>query len=99
MTERAGAVGHGPEDRSAGSGAAPQLHDVAAPRAWTAVRVVAAREIAVKLRDKAFIGSTVFMLLLVTAATLIPVLISQQIPQLRVAVELGGELGDGPVSY
>ncbi|NTW41342.1 MAG: ABC transporter permease, partial [Cellulomonadaceae bacterium] len=37
--------------------------------AWTATRVVAGREIAVKLRDKAFIGSTIFMLVLVTAAT------------------------------
>ena len=56
-------------------------------RATTAVRVVAAREIAVKLRDKAFILSTVFMLLLVTAATVIPVLISQQVPDFRVAVQ------------
>lgn len=72
--------------------------------AWTAIRVVAGREITVKLRDKAFIGSTIFMLLLVTAATLIPVLISQQTPQLRVAVQgaaaqetvaLAAELGVG----
>lgn len=55
--------------------------------AVTAVRVVAAREIAVKLRDKAFLGSTVFMLLLVTAATLVPVLLSQQTPSWRVAVQ------------
>jgi len=55
--------------------------------AWTAVRVVAGREIAVKLRDRAFIGSTVFMLLLVTAATVIPVLLSQQTPALRIAVQ------------
>jgi ABC-2 type transport system permease protein len=56
---------------------------------WTAVRVVAAREIRVKLRDKGFIGSTVFMLLLVTAATVIPLLLSQQTPNLRVAVQGG----------
>jgi ABC-2 type transport system permease protein len=74
----------------------------AAPPWARAVGVVAAREIAVKLRDKAFIGSTVFMLVLVTAATLIPVLVGQQVPQLRVAVqgpaavqavELAAELG------
>ncbi len=35
--------------------------------ALRAIRVIAAREIWVKARDKAFIGSTVFMLLLVTA--------------------------------
>lgn len=58
-----------------------------APPWASAVGVVAAREIAVKLRDKAFIGSTVFMLVLVTAATLIPVLLDQQVPQLRVAVQ------------
>ncbi|MBX9244802.1 ABC transporter permease [Actinotalea ferrariae] len=62
--------------------------DVADPLSpWTAVRVVAGREIFVKLRDKAFIGSTVFMLLLVTAATVIPVLLSQQTPEHRVAVQ------------
>ena len=55
--------------------------------AWTAVRVIAGREIAVKLRDKAFLGSTVFMLLLVTAATVIPVLLSQQTPAYRIAVQ------------
>ncbi len=52
-----------------------------------AVRVVAGREIAVKLRDKAFIGSTIFLLLIVTAATVIPVLLDQRIPNLRVAVQ------------
>ena len=55
--------------------------------AWSAIRVVASREIAVKLRDKAFIGSTIFMLLIVIAATVIPVLISQQVPSVRVAVQ------------
>lgn len=55
--------------------------------AWSAIRVVASREIAVKLRDKAFIGSTIFMLLLVIAATVIPVLLSQQVPSVRVAVQ------------
>lgn len=55
--------------------------------AWSAIRVVASREIAVKLRDKAFIGSTIFMLLIVIAATVIPVLLSQQVPSVRVAVQ------------
>lgn len=55
-----------------------------------AIWVVASREISVKLRDKAFIGSTIFMLLVVTAATLIPFALQQQTPSLRVAVQ-----GDG----
>lgn len=58
-----------------------------APSAWSSVRVVAAREIAVKLRDKAFLGSTAFLLVLVTAATAVPVLLGQQTPQHRVAVQ------------
>lgn len=56
-------------------------------RAWPAVRVVAGREIAVKLRDKAFLWTTFFMLLLVTAATVLPVLLSQRVPDVRVAVQ------------
>lgn len=76
---------------------------MSAQRASSAIRVVAAREISVKLRDKAFIWSTVFMLLLVTAATVIPVVLSQQVPTLRVAVQgstaeeviaLAAELGE-----
>lgn len=61
--------------------------DVAGTRAWSTVRVVAGREIAVKLRDKAFLWTTAFMLLLVTAATVLPVLLSQRVPDLRVAVQ------------
>ncbi len=56
-------------------------------RAWSTVRVVAGREISVKLRDKAFLWTTAFMLLLVTAATVLPVLLSQRVPDLRVAVQ------------
>lgn len=56
------------------------------------IRVVAGREIAVKLRDKAFIGSTIFLLVIVAAATIIPVLIEQQVPSIRVAVQ--GEAAD-----
>ena len=61
--------------------------DVAGTRAWSTVRVVAGREIGVKLRDKAFLWTTAFMLLLVTAATVLPVLLSQRVPDLRVAVQ------------
>ncbi|MBC7290101.1 MAG: ABC transporter permease [Actinotalea sp.] len=52
-----------------------------------AVRVVAGREIRVKLRDKAFLATTAFLLLLVAVATVVPVLLSQQVPDLRVAVQ------------
>jgi ABC-2 type transport system permease protein len=55
--------------------------------AWRGVRVIAAREVYVKLRDKAFIGSTVFMLVIVTAATIIPIALQQQVPAIRVAVQ------------
>ncbi|WP_225755515.1 ABC transporter permease [Actinotalea sp. Marseille-Q4924] len=70
--------------------------------ALSAVRVVAGREIRVKLRDKAFLVTTAFLLLLVAVATVVPVLLSQQVPVLRVAVqgdaaqqtvELAAELG------
>lgn len=66
----------------------PALPDEGArTRAWSTVRVVAAREISVKLRDRAFLWTTAFMLLLVTAATVLPVLLSQRVPELRVAVQ------------
>ena len=55
-----------------------------------AIRVIAAREIFVKLRDKAFIGSTIFMLVLVAVGTAVPVLLSQSVPSLRVAVDGAG---------
>lgn len=51
------------------------------------VGVIARREIVTKLRDKAFLGTTVFLLLLVTAATVIPVLLQQRTPELRVAAQ------------
>lgn len=54
---------------------------------WAAVRVVAAREIAVKLRDKAFLASTAFLLVLVAVATLVPILLAGQTPSYRVAVQ------------
>ena len=58
-----------------------------AMRPWTTIQVIAQREISVKLRDKGFIGSTIFMLLLVVAASVIPVLLSQQTPGFRIAVQ------------
>lgn len=42
---------------------------------WTAVRLVAAREIRVKLRDKTFLISTAFFLLFAIASTVVPVLL------------------------
>ncbi len=79
---------HG-DGTTAGTATAEATETLAAHRAWPTIRVVAAREIAVKLRDKAFIWTTVLMLLLVTAATVLPVLLSQRVPDLRVAVQGG----------
>jgi ABC-2 type transport system permease protein len=56
-------------------------------RRWQSIGVIATREISVKLRDKAFLGSTAFMLLLVAAATVLPVLLQQQTPSFRVAAQ------------
>ncbi|HET6298085.1 MAG TPA: ABC transporter permease, partial [Kribbella sp.] len=42
-------------------------------RPW---QLVAQREVSTKIRDKTFIGSTAFMLILVLAAVIIPALIS-----------------------
>lgn len=53
---------------------------------WRTVAVLARREVVVKLRDKAFLGSTAFLLLLVTVATVLPVVLAGQVPELRVAV-------------
>jgi ABC-2 type transport system permease protein len=39
---------------------------------WQVSRIVAAREIAVRLRDKAFVISSIFLLVLVAAATILP---------------------------
>ncbi len=56
-------------------------------RAATAIAVVARREVAVKLRDRAFIWTTVLMLALVAVATVVPGLLSQREPSFRVAVQ------------
>lgn len=55
--------------------------------AWRGIRVIAAREVFVKLRDKAFLGSTAFLLVVVTAATIIPLALQQRVPTFRVAAQ------------
>ncbi|MCU1431617.1 MAG: transporter permease [Actinotalea sp.] len=64
-------------------------------RPWSVIGVIAGREITVKLRDKAFVGSTIFMLVIVVVASVLPVLLNQQIPSLRVAVR--GEAAEAVV--
>lgn len=46
--------------------------DTTSTTAWEATRMVAGREIRVKLRDRAFIISSLFTLLIVAAATILP---------------------------
>lgn len=58
-----------------------------ARNALSTIAVVARREIVVKLRDRAFIWTTVLMLVLVAVATVVPALLSQRTPSLRVAVQ------------
>ncbi len=58
-----------------------------ARNALSTTAVVARREIVVKLRDRAFIWTTVLMLVLVAVATVVPALLSQRTPSLRVAVQ------------
>lgn len=88
-TDRSEAAEVAVADLPAVTGDAAQVPpDEGAPtRAWTTIRVVAAREVSVKLRDKAFLWTTALMLLLVTAATVLPVLLSQRVPSIRVAVQ------------
>lgn len=50
------------------------------------VRVVAAREISVKLHDKAFIGSTIFLLVVIVLATALPIFLGGRTPNVSVAV-------------
>lgn len=58
------------------------------PSTIDVVRLVAGREISVKLRDKAFIISTVVLLLIVAASVIVPILLSQgdDRPKFTVAV-------------
>jgi len=50
------------------------------------IRTIASREIWVKLHDKGFIASTIFFLLIIVGATVIPIMISQQSHDYRLAV-------------
>ena len=69
-----------------GPAAAATHPAIADLRAGSTVRVIAGREISVKLHDKAFIGSTIFLLVVIVIATALPILLGGRIPQLRVAV-------------
>ncbi|MEV0459141.1 ABC transporter permease [Catellatospora methionotrophica] len=60
---------------------------------FEAVRVVAAREIRVKLRDKTFLFSTVFFLLFSVGATLLPVLLGGGPPSVAVVGAAPAALG------
>lgn len=55
--------------------------------AWDCVRVIASREVRARLQDRTFLGSTVLLLVLVVAAVVVPVLLTQQVPTHRVAVQ------------
>ena len=55
-------------------------------RAGRTIRVIAAREMSVKLHDKAFIASTIFLLVVITLATALPILLEGRTAQLTVAV-------------
>lgn len=55
-------------------------------RAGQTVRVIAGREITVKLHDKAFIGSTAFLLVVIALATALPIFLFGRPVQLTVAV-------------
>jgi ABC-2 type transport system permease protein len=48
---------------------------VTSPSLWTLVKLVAGREIGVRLRDKAFVFSTLFFLLFTAGSTVLPALI------------------------
>ena len=70
----------GRRDPARARAAEPGTCDV--PRARDTVGVVARREITVKLHDRAFLGSTVFMLVVVALAVAIPAFIQGQTPRL-----------------
>jgi len=52
----------------------------------TLIRTIAGREISVKLRDKGFIASTIFFLVVIVAATVIPVILRDQTHDYTLAV-------------
>lgn len=55
------------------------------------VRTIAGREISVKLHDKGFIASTVVFLLVIVAATVLPVILAGGTPSYTVAVTPGAQ--------
>jgi ABC-2 type transport system permease protein len=59
---------------------------VAELRAGPTVRVIAGREMSVKLHDKAFIWSTIFLLAVIVIATALPILLGGRTPNPTVAV-------------
>ena len=66
--------------------AAPVAPGVPAVSRRALVKTIASREIWVKLHDKGFIASTIFFLLIIVAATVIPIMISDQAHDYRLAV-------------
>ncbi|GIG54003.1 ABC transporter permease [Demequina activiva] len=62
-----------------------------APQRGALVRVIAGREISVKLHDKGFIASTIVFLVVIVAAVAIPALIGGGTPEYRVGVAPGAE--------
>lgn len=62
-------------------------------RAWPAVRIIAGREISVKIRDKTFIGSTAFLIVVIILLTVLPAILDGGAPDIRV-----GTVGDTALS-
>jgi ABC-2 type transport system permease protein len=65
--------------------AASAASDAAAPSRSALIRTIASREIWVKLHDKGFIASTIFFLVIIVAATVIPIMINEQSHDYRLA--------------
>ncbi|GGC03404.1 ABC transporter permease [Cellulomonas carbonis] len=80
---------------AAGARRAPGGPRIAPPGAARAIGLLAAREVRGRLREKVLLGTTAVLLLLVTAATVLPALLAQSVPTYRVAVQ--GEAADAVV--
>src|SRR5450759_4494039 len=65
--------------------AAPVAPGVPAVSRRALVKTIASREIWVKLHDKGFIASTIFFLVIIVAATVIPIMINDQTHDYRLA--------------
>lgn len=63
------------------------------PTTRSVMGVVMQRELLVKLKDKTFIGSTIFLLVVVAASMILPALFSDQNPQIKVGV-VGGQAAE-----